>query len=150
MCFVYIYIYILTFIFIKPSYIFIFKFLSISVYVYMYLSCPVGWGCRLHRLDPSRGIKKNLNVCPGYDTKQSDGEAPVMLELWKIRSTSSLSLLSGQLWPGVVANDLCWNVSYTWQYLELFNCVQKNELWLVKKVLWIKCVYKSFIINTYV
>ena len=22
------------------------------------------------------------NECPGYDTKQSDGEAPVMLELW--------------------------------------------------------------------
>ena len=22
------------------------------------------------------------NKCPGYDIKQSDGEAPVMLELW--------------------------------------------------------------------
>ena len=23
------------------------------------------------------------NECPGYDTKQSDGEIPVMLELWR-------------------------------------------------------------------
>ena len=28
-----------------------------------------------------------LNECPGYDTKQSDGEAPVMLELWAMRNT---------------------------------------------------------------
>ena len=25
------------------------------------------------------------NKCPGYDTKQSDGEAPVMQELWEMR-----------------------------------------------------------------
>ena len=28
--------------------------------------------------------------CPGYDTKQSDGEVPAMLELWGMQSTSSL------------------------------------------------------------
>ena len=28
------------------------------------------------------------NECPGYDTKQSDGEAPAMLKLWRMRSTS--------------------------------------------------------------
>ena len=33
------------------------------------------------------------NACPGYDTKQSDGEVPVMLELWGIWSTASLPLL---------------------------------------------------------
>ena len=54
------------------------------------LSCPVGWGCR---------------ICPGYDTKQSDGEVPVMLELWRMRSTPSLPLLPGPLWPGMVAPD---------------------------------------------
>ena len=26
---------------------------------------------------------------PGYDTKRSDGEVPVMLELWGMRSTPS-------------------------------------------------------------
>ena len=39
------------------------------------------------------------NKCPRYDTKQSDGEAPVM-ELWDM-STPSLSLLPVLLWPGV-------------------------------------------------
>ena len=42
------------------------------------------------------------NECPEYDIKQSDEEAPVMLELW---STPSLLLLPGPLWPRVVAPD---------------------------------------------
>ena len=45
------------------------------------------------------------NGCPGYDTKQSDGEVPVMLELSGMRSTPSLPLLPGPLWPGMVAPD---------------------------------------------
>ena len=36
------------------------------------------------------------NKCPEYDTKQSDGEAPV-LELWRMWSTPSLLLLLGPL-----------------------------------------------------
>ena len=40
-----------------------------------------------------------------YDTKQSDGEVPVMLGVWGIRSTPSLALLLGPLWSGVVAPD---------------------------------------------
>ena len=42
---------------------------------------------------------------PVYDTKQSDGEVPVMLELWGMRSTLSLTSLPGLLWPGVAAPD---------------------------------------------
>ena len=42
---------------------------------------------------------------PRYDTKQSDGEVPVMLELWGMRSTPLLPSLSGSLRPGVVAPD---------------------------------------------
>ena len=45
------------------------------------------------------------NECPGYDTKQSDAEAPVILELWGIQSSPSLQSLPGPLWPGVVALD---------------------------------------------
>ena len=45
------------------------------------------------------------NECPGYDTKQSDGEVPVMLGPCGIRSTPSLPLLLGPLWPGMVAPD---------------------------------------------
>ena len=45
------------------------------------------------------------NECPGYDTKQSNGEVPAMLDLWGIRSTPSLPSLPGPLWPVVVAPD---------------------------------------------
>ena len=45
------------------------------------------------------------NECPEYDTKQSGGEVPVMLELWGMRSTSSLQSIPGPLRPGVVAPD---------------------------------------------
>ena len=48
---------------------------------------------------------KTPHECPGYDTKQSDGEVPVVLELWGIRSTPSLPLLSGSLWLGIVVPD---------------------------------------------
>ena len=49
------------------------------------------------------GVRQN--ECPGYDTKQSDGEVPVMLELWEMWSTPSLPLLPGPHWPSVVAPD---------------------------------------------
>ena len=46
------------------------------------------------------------NECPGYDIKQSDGEDPVMRELWKMQSIPpSLLLLPGPLGPGLVAPD---------------------------------------------
>ena len=43
--------------------------------------------------------------CPGYDTKQSDGEVLVMLELLGMRRIPSLPLLPGPLWPEMVAPD---------------------------------------------
>ena len=48
---------------------------------------------------------KTPHECPGYDTKQSHGEVPLMLGLWGMRSTTSLPLLPGPLWPGVVGPD---------------------------------------------
>ena len=45
------------------------------------------------------------NECPGKDTKQSDGEAPLMLEFWEMWNTPSLPSLPGPLRPGVVAPD---------------------------------------------
>ena len=41
--------------------------------------------------------------CPWYDTKQSNVDAPVMLELWGMWNTPSLPSFPGQLWPRVVA-----------------------------------------------
>ena len=40
-----------------------------------------------------RGKPSPPNECPVYDTKQSDGEFPVILKLWGMLSTLSLSLL---------------------------------------------------------
>ena len=75
---------------------------TISFFYIMFLkfilSCPVDWGCRGVRRRP-------LNEGPGYDTKQSDGEAAVFLELWGMGSTPSLLSLSGPLLAGVVATD---------------------------------------------
>ena len=51
------------------------------------------------------------NECPDNDTKQSDGEVPVMLEHWRMQSTPSLPLLSGPLWPGVVTPDRALSMS---------------------------------------
>ena len=62
----------------------------------------VGRGCRIHRLLLYTGVRLP-NKFPGYDTKQFDGEVPVILELWGMRSTPSLPSLSGPLLVGVIA-----------------------------------------------
>ena len=63
--------------------------------------CPVGEGCRIHQLHLNRGVKKNPpQRVSCYDTKLCDGEIPVILELWGMRSTPSLQLLPGPLWSG--------------------------------------------------
>ena len=67
--------------------------------------CPVSRGCSIHRLLLCRGVRPPSNDCPGYDTKQSDGEVPAILELWGMRSTPLLPLLPDPLGPRVVALD---------------------------------------------
>ena len=76
----------------------------IELLLLLLLLCPVGWGCRIHWLHLCRGLRLP-NEYPGYDLKQSDGEVPVMLELWGMQSTPSLPLLPGPLWLGMVAPD---------------------------------------------
>ena len=80
---------------------------SRQLYLSAFLLGPFEWGCRIHRLYLSRGVRTPPppNQCPGYDTKQSNGEFPVMLKLWEIRSTSLLPSLEGPLRPGVKAPD---------------------------------------------
>ena len=57
------------------------------------------------------------NECPDYDTKQSDGEAPVMLEFWGMLNTPALPSLPGPLLPGVVALDTVLSMNQ----IELFD-----------------------------
>ena len=51
-----------------------------------------------------RGVRLSQQVS-WYDSKQSDGESPEMLEFWGIRTTPSLKSFLFLLWPGVVAPD---------------------------------------------
>ena len=46
------------------------------------------------------------NECPGYDSKQSDDQVPIMLELCGMQSTASLPSLPSPLWRGVVAPEM--------------------------------------------
>ena len=64
--------------------------------------CPEAVGFR--DCFSTEGNTPPSNECPVNDTKQSDSEVPVMLELWGMRSTSSLPSLPGPLWPRVVAS----------------------------------------------
>ena len=79
---------------------------------------PVDEGCRIHRLLPCRGVRQPHNECPGYETIQSDDEAPVMLDLWVMQSTPSFPSLPGPLWPAEVAPDRVLSMGH----IEL-NCV---------------------------
>ena len=68
-----------------------FPFLSfqshLSISITLYCIGPVGWGCRINWLQLCRGVRSPANECPGYDTKQSDGEVSAVLELWGMQST---------------------------------------------------------------
>ena len=85
-----------------------------SLYIYIVISCklydimyfyliypPVGWSNRIHQLHPCSTVTHLPIEYPGYDIKPSDGKAPV-LELCKMWSIPSLSLLPGPLRPRVV------------------------------------------------
>ena len=90
----------LQFVFDRQFFFFFFFFCVLEIF------CPVIWDCSKHRLLFYRGVRSlPHNECPAYDTKQSDGEVPVMLELWGMWSTPSLPLLPGPLWPRVEAPD---------------------------------------------
>ena len=45
------------------------------------------------------------NVCSIYDTKESDGEVLVRLDVFRMQRTLSSSLLPGPFWSGLVAPD---------------------------------------------
>ena len=66
--------------------------------IYFHCSfCPVGWGCRKHWLHLCRGVRPPPTSVLIYDTKQSDSEVPVILELWGKQSIPSLPSLPGPL-----------------------------------------------------
>ena len=78
---------------------------SSYLYLLMIITYEHFGGCRIHQLHLCRRARPSPNECPRYDTKQSDGEVPVMLGLRGIWSTPSLPLLQGPLWPGMLEPD---------------------------------------------
>ena len=109
----------------------------------------VSRGCWIHRLLLCRGVSPS-SECPRYDTKQSDGDVPVMSELWGMKSTPPLPSFPGSLWSGVVAPDsvlsmgqielncelelnwIAWNrtvlIFKLCTYAKL-NCLKSNSFW---------------------
>ena len=103
---------------------------------------PVALGCRIHQLNLCKGVRPptTTNECPGYDTKQSDGETPVMLELWGMRSIPSLPSLPvapdrvlsmGQIELNYVLmlNWIAWNktiLTYKLRTYAKLNCLKWN------------------------
>ena len=70
--------------------------------------------------------------CPGYDIKQSNWEAPVMLVFYEMHSTPLLPSLPSSLWPRVEASDKVLSTGP----IELFDfelCVNKWQMfwWIV-------------------
>ena len=61
--------------------------------------------------------QKNPYECPIYNTKQSNGETPVMLEHWGMPSIPSLPSLPGPLGPGVIRPDRVFSIGQ----IELFD-----------------------------
>ena len=56
--------------------------MNIQFHILNILIGPGGWSWRMHRLLLCRGVRPPLYKFPGHDTKQSDGEVLIMLELW--------------------------------------------------------------------
>ena len=75
----------------------------------------------------SAEVKPTPNECPGYDTKQSNCEVPLMLEFWRMQCTSSLQSLLGLLLLGEVAPDNVLSMGQT----EL-NCLLRQDFFAFK------------------
>ena len=88
----------------------------------------MGWGFRLHWLHFFREDPRN--EWPRYDTKQFNEEAPVMLELWKMLSTSALPSLLNPLWPRVVAPE---------RYLSMGQ-IEQNCVLILNRIVWNRTV----------
>ena len=57
----------------------------VCVNVFPFIFAPVGWNCRIYRLLLYKGGKTSPTSVLDHDTNQSEGEAPVMLELGECR-----------------------------------------------------------------
>ena len=88
--------------------------------------------CRIHRLHLCTGVRPPTNNnCLGYDTKQSDVEAPVMLELSGMQSTTSLPSFLSELWPRAVVTDRDLSMGQ----------IKLNYVLMINWIVWNRTVY---------
>ena len=103
------------------------KFDLFVMFDHLYFQQPSRLGLRnIPIASPQWGKTSSTHTgCPGYDSTQLNGEAPV-LELWGMWSTPLLLLLPGLLCLGVVVPDrvLFMESNITAQPL---NCVHTNN-----------------------
>ena len=92
--------------------------------------------CRIHQLHLCRGVRPpTSNKCPAYDTKQSNDEVSVMVELLGMWSTPSLPMLPGPLWPGVVAPDRVLSIGQIeLNCVHMLNWITSNRTVLIFKL----------------
>ena len=83
--------------------------MNIYIYIYIYYTELISIIAQLARAveytDCFSALVSYQDTRPGYDTKQSDGEVLIMMELWGMQSTPLLPSLPTSLRPGVVAPD---------------------------------------------
>ena len=80
-------------------------FLNGSKYCYVSVTILAQSAGAVEYTEVQRGKTPTQMSLLEYDTKQSDGEVSVMLELWGIRSIPSLPLLPDPLGPAMVASN---------------------------------------------
>ena len=87
------------------------KFIYVQHLLYLPYSTPciinpVSRSCRINWLHLCREVRSHpYNECPGYDIKQSDDEAPVILELWGMWTTPHIAIVPRSTLARVVAPD---------------------------------------------
>ena len=93
-------------------------------------NCPVGWDSRIHR--------QHLNRVVRFPTPASVHDITlknlIALEIWGMKSTHSLPLLSGPLWFGVVVSDRVLSMSQI-ESLDWSNWMHTNDWCLIKLLL---------------
>ena len=112
------------------------NYLKYILFTFKNVYCPVGWSWRMHELHHSREVRYPQRVSC-MDLKQSNGDVPVMMTLWRRQSAISLPSPPSPLSPWVVAPDRALSLGQ----IEL-NCVLMLN-WIVRNrtVLTFNCVY---------
>ena len=67
--------------------------------------CPVGWGCRIHKLPLCRGVRPLPTRVLDMTQNNFNGEVQVMLEFCGMWSTPDVPVLPGLLWHRIEGPD---------------------------------------------